>query len=130
DLSLRDHPEIFVVGDAARMVQHGQPLPGLAAVAQRAGAYAAATIAARLAGKPAPAPFRSPSPRMLAPIGGAFAIGRFGPLQLWGGVGWLAWAALHLPAMIGVRRGVAALVGHAGRPRAGAAALLAQTAQT
>jgi NADH dehydrogenase len=111
DLTLPGHPDIFVVGDAARVVQDGQPLAGLAAVARREGGYAALAIAARIAGKPAPAPFRARPARMLAPIGGAFAIGRFGPVPVWGRLGWLAWAAFHLPSLIGIGRGAVAMFG-------------------
>ena len=104
DLSLPGHPEIFVVGDVARVVQHGDPLPGLAAVANREGTYAALAIAAQIAGKRKPAPFRLPAGRMLAPIGGGFAVGQIGRVEVWGRLGWLAWAAVQLPSVIGIRR--------------------------
>jgi NADH:ubiquinone reductase (H+-translocating) len=58
DFTLRDHPEIFVIGDTAEILGANKPLPGVAPVAKQQGAYVARVIAARLAGKPAPAPFR------------------------------------------------------------------------
>src|SRR5256885_10521557 len=42
DLSLLNHPEIFVIGDLANYRQPtGQPLPGLAPVAMQEGEYVA-----------------------------------------------------------------------------------------
>lgn len=111
DLSLPGYPEIVVIGDAGRIANDAQPLPGLAMVAKHQGEYAARMIAAQLGEAPAPAPFRCRPPRMLAPIGRGFAIGRFGPLQVWGRLGWLAWAAVHLPSLIGTRRVLAVMFG-------------------
>src|SRR5262252_1909173 len=58
DLTLRGHPEIFVIGDTAEVFGTNRPIPGVAPVAKQQGAYVARVIAARLAGKPARAPFR------------------------------------------------------------------------
>src|SRR5580704_5043166 len=44
DCSLPGHPEIFVIGDLARLEQAGKPLPGLAPVAMQQGAYVAKLI--------------------------------------------------------------------------------------
>jgi NADH:ubiquinone reductase (H+-translocating) len=46
DLSVRSHPEIFVVGDTAHLEQDGKPLPGLAKVAMQEG-RCAGTLAPR-----------------------------------------------------------------------------------
>ena len=47
DLSIPNHPEIFVVGDTASLQQDGKPLPGVAQVAIQQGRYAADLIAVR-----------------------------------------------------------------------------------
>ncbi len=58
DLSVPGHPEIFVAGDTAALDQDGKPLGGVAQVAMQEGRYAATVIHRRVAGKPAPNPFR------------------------------------------------------------------------
>ena len=44
DLTVQDHPEIFVIGDTASLDQDGRPLPGVAQVAMQQGRYAAKSI--------------------------------------------------------------------------------------
>src|SRR6266571_10362 len=58
DLTLPGHPEIFVIGDTAEVAGANGPLPGVAPVAKQQGAYVAGAIAARIAGKSPPGPFR------------------------------------------------------------------------
>jgi len=41
DLTVPDHPDVFVVGDTAALDQDGRPLPGVAQVAMQQGKYAA-----------------------------------------------------------------------------------------
>jgi len=49
DLSVTDHPDIFVIGDTAHVLgANGMPLPGVAPVAKQQGAYVAALIEARV----------------------------------------------------------------------------------
>jgi NADH:ubiquinone reductase (H+-translocating) len=57
DLSLPEHPEIFVIGDTAQFEGPNGVLPGVAPVAKQEGAYVARVIAARVAGKRPPGPF-------------------------------------------------------------------------
>ena len=40
DLTVKNHPEIFVIGDTASLDQDGKPLPGVAQVAMQQGRYA------------------------------------------------------------------------------------------
>src|SRR5215469_12107939 len=55
DLSLPQHPRIFVLGDTACALDHrGEPFPGVAPVAKQQGAYAARTIMARAEGRSVP----------------------------------------------------------------------------
>ncbi|WP_426805926.1 FAD-dependent oxidoreductase, partial [Stenotrophomonas sp. SrG] len=51
DLTLAGHPEIFVAGDLAALLQaDGRPVPGVAPAAKQLGQHVAATIRARLDG--------------------------------------------------------------------------------
>src|SRR5207237_2839592 len=53
-------------------------------------------IASRIAGKPAPGPFRYFDKGNLAVVGKGFAVLQTGRLHLSGFLAWLAWAAVHL----------------------------------
>ena len=111
DLSLPGNPEIFVIGDTAQVEgPGGQPLPGVAPVAKQEGAYVARVIAARIAGKRAPAPFRYRNLGNLATIGRKEAVVDFGRLQLTGRIAWLVWGLAHIYFLIGFRNRTAVAV--------------------
>jgi NADH dehydrogenase len=103
DLTLPGHPEIFVIGDTAQVEGINGLLPGVAPVAKQQGAYVARVIAARLAGKPPPGPFRYRDFGNLATIGRREAVVDFGWLRLTGRLAWLAWGAAHIYFLIGFR---------------------------
>jgi NADH dehydrogenase len=104
DLSLPGHSEIFVIGDTAAVSEpDGRPVPGMASAAKQMGKYVGKLIAARVAGRPAPAPFRYRHLGELATIGRRAAVVKLGRLQLQGFIGWLFWAAVHIYFLIGVR---------------------------
>jgi NADH dehydrogenase FAD-containing subunit len=96
DLTVPGHPEIFVVGDTATFEENGKPLPGVAQVAMQQGRYAGRLIASRIAGKPAPRPFKYFDKGNMAVVGKGFAVLQSGRFHLFGFVAWLAWAAVHL----------------------------------
>ena len=96
DLTVADHPEIFVVGDTASLDQDGKPLPGVAQVAMQQGRYAGNLILRRILGKSVPGPFRYFDKGSMAVIGKGFAILQTGKLAVSGFLAWLAWAAIHL----------------------------------
>ena len=96
DLSVVGHPEIFVIGDTASLDQDGRPLPGVAQVAIQQGRYAGKLIRGRIAGQPAPPPFRYFDKGNMAVVGKGFAVLQSGKFQLSGFVAWLAWAGVHL----------------------------------
>jgi NADH dehydrogenase len=96
DLTVTGHPEIFVVGDTASLDENGKPLPGVAQVAIQQGRYAGRLIAGRIAGKPAPRPFRYFDKGNMAVVGKGFAVLQSGRLHLSGFLAWLAWAGVHL----------------------------------
>jgi NADH:ubiquinone reductase (H+-translocating) len=96
DLSVAGHPEIFVVGDTAAFEENGKPLPGVAQVAIQQGRYAGRLIASRIAGKPAPGPFRYFDKGTMAVVGKCFAVLQTGRVHVSGFLAFLAWAAVHL----------------------------------
>ncbi|MGE5647990.1 MAG: NAD(P)/FAD-dependent oxidoreductase [Acidobacteriota bacterium] len=110
DLTLPNHPELFVVGDLAHAEQDGAALPGLAPVAMQQGRYVARVIEARLDGKPAPPPFRYFDKGSLATIGRAKAVGQFGRLHFSGWIAWITWLFVHLAYLIGFENRLLVLI--------------------
>src|ERR1700733_1087615 len=96
DLSIPNHPEIFVVGDTASLDHDGKPLPGVAQVAIQQGRYAADLIRRKISGKPLPAPFRYFDKGNLAVVGKNFAVLESHKIRLSGYFAWLIWAFVHL----------------------------------
>ena len=104
DLSLPNHPEVFVIGDAAGIRdQTGAMVPGVAQAAKQMGRYVGRVIAARVDDTPSPPPFRYRSLGDLATIGRRAAVVNFGYLRLKGFVGWLFWSLAHIYFLIGVK---------------------------
>jgi NADH dehydrogenase len=103
DLSVPDHPDVFVIGDAAHAVAaNGMPLPGVAPVAKQQGAYVAALIAAQAESRALP-PFRYRDFGSLATIGRKRAVAQLGSVKLNGFVAWLLWSVAHIYFLIGFR---------------------------
>src|SRR3984885_3058200 len=96
DLSIPNHPEIFVVGDTASLDHDGKPLPGVAQVAIQQGRYAADLIRRKISGKPLPAPFRYFDKGNLAVVGKNFAVLESHKVKLSGFPAWVVWAGVHL----------------------------------
>jgi NADH:quinone reductase (non-electrogenic) len=104
DLSVPGHPEIFAVGDTVLALDaKGAPLPGVAPVAKQQGSYVARVIRARLAGRPAPKPFRYFNAGNLATIGRRAAVADFGFLRVSGWLAWWMWGLVHIYFLIGMR---------------------------
>jgi NADH dehydrogenase len=111
DLTLPGHPEIFCIGDTAHALgAGGQPLPGLAPVAKQQGAYVARVLRARIAGKPAPVPFRYRDFGTMATIGRRAAVADFGWVKLEGTLAWLLWGVVHISFLIGFRNRLVVLL--------------------
>jgi NADH dehydrogenase len=98
DLSLPDHPEVFVAGDIGWITdtKTNKVLPQLGSVALQAGERAGRNIGRRLAGK-GTKPFEYRDKGTMATIGRKAAVvqmphGR----SLTGRTAWLAWGAVHL----------------------------------
>jgi NADH:quinone reductase (non-electrogenic) len=113
DLSLPDHPEVFVIGDLAALNdESGRMLPGVAPVAMQQGRYVAKIIQRELEGATEAAAKAQPPPRpgfhywdkgSLATIGRAAAVAEFGKLHISGFIAWLAWLFVHILFLIGFR---------------------------
>jgi len=102
DLSLEGHPEVFVIGDMAHLVQDGTPLPMMAPVAAQQGRHAAHAILARERGEETQ-PFRYHDKGAMATIGRSAAVAVSHGLKFRGYLAWLIWLLLHLYYLIGFR---------------------------
>lgn len=108
DLTLPEHPEIFVIGDTAQVLDGaGKPLPGLAPVAKQEGKYVAGVLRARLAKAAPPPPFRYRHAGNLATVGRTAAVADFGFVRLTGRLAWLVWGLVHIYFLIGFRNRIA-----------------------
>lgn len=96
DLSLPDHPNLFVIGDLAHCVgADGKPLPGVAPVAMQQGRHVADGIQKRLRNESAK-PFRYFDRGSMATIGRSKAVADLGWIRFSGLLAWLAWLFIHL----------------------------------
>ena len=97
DLTVEGADNIFVVGDTAvNNGWNGNPVPGLAPAAKQGGDYAARVVAADLAGRKRPGPFRYKHQGSLATIGRSSAVADFGKLRLSGASAWWLWSVVHV----------------------------------
>ena len=98
DLTLPDHPEVYVVGDVAAITDSKteQVLPQLGSVALQSGEHAGESIARRIAGKDAK-PFAYRDKGTMATIGrGAAVVQMLGGRTMTGKKAQAAWGAVHL----------------------------------
>jgi NADH dehydrogenase len=95
DLSLSDHPDVFVVGDLARVELPGGLAPGLASVAIQEGRTAGRNVLASVRGYQR-RPFRYHDKGMLATIGKHRAVAQLKHVRLTGYVAWVLWLFVHL----------------------------------
>ena len=103
DLTVKNHPDIFAVGDTVAIAgPDGKPVPGIAPAAKQQGRYVAETIKARLRGA-ATAPFRYKHAGSLAQIGKRKAVIDFGSIKLRGTLAWWIWGIAHIYFLIGLR---------------------------
>lgn len=106
DLTLPDHPEIFVVGDMAALKDY----PGVAQVAIQGARYAADQVRRRLAGKAERGPFEYHDKGSMATISRFSAVASIGRFQFGGFIAWLLWLAIHLVYIIGFKHRVTTLL--------------------
>jgi NADH dehydrogenase len=102
DLSIAGHPEVFVVGDLASLIQDGAPVPAVAPAAMQEAKHAARNVLRAIRGEPT-LPFRYKDKGSLATIGRSAAVADLGKIKLSGPLAWLAWLTLHLLFLVGFR---------------------------
>ncbi|MEL7431571.1 MAG: NAD(P)/FAD-dependent oxidoreductase [Chlamydiota bacterium] len=109
DLSIPDHPNIFVLGDAATLKdKKGNPLPALAPVALQQGRYVAKIVKKKIK-KEDRRPFKYFDKGSMATIGKSKAIGLFKGIPFKGLLAWLAWSFIHVVYLIGFRNRLSVL---------------------
>ncbi|MGH8295218.1 MAG: NAD(P)/FAD-dependent oxidoreductase [Steroidobacteraceae bacterium] len=108
-LTVPDHPEVFVVGDLAAVTSARGVVPGIAPAAKQMGRYAAEAILARLGGR-AIGPFRYRDFGSLATVGRMAAVADFGRVRLSGVLAWWVWLTAHIFFLIGFRNRLVVLI--------------------
>jgi NADH:ubiquinone reductase (H+-translocating) len=100
DLSVKNHPDIFVIGDLANFRKpDGTSLAGVAPVATQEGQYVADLISKRLVGGSLPA-FEYNDAGSLSVIGRHSAVADIGKVKLSGFFAWLIWVFVHIYYLI------------------------------
>jgi NADH:ubiquinone reductase (H+-translocating) len=118
DCSVPGHPNAFVIGDAAYLVDSasGKQVPGVSQGALQMGRYVAKVIEAELGrGQPAGGKLRAQGFHYkdlgsMATVGKSRAVVEIGRLHFGGLLAWFAWMALHITVLIGFRNRVAVLL--------------------
>ena len=109
DLSVPDHPEIFVVGDMGEVASDGEVLPQLGSVAMQSGEHVGRQITRRVAGEPGQ-PFKYWDKGFMATIGrGAAVVELPNKLTLHGPLAYFAWLGVHLALLSGMRNRIETL---------------------
>jgi NADH:ubiquinone reductase (H+-translocating) len=95
-LKVVDAPGVFVVGDAASVMQNGHPVPGVAQAAIQEGRYVGRLIAKELKGRKVKRPFHYFDKGNMAVVGKNYAVLERGRLRTSDFLTWLAWAFVHI----------------------------------
>ncbi|HSN27433.1 MAG TPA: NAD(P)/FAD-dependent oxidoreductase [Kofleriaceae bacterium] len=104
DCSIPDHPEVFVVGDLAKIESDGAEVPGVAQGAIQEGKHVAKIIAAEARGERRKRPaFRYHDKGNMAVLGRADAVLATKHVAKAGFIAWLAWAFVHIAYLISYR---------------------------
>ena len=103
DLRLKEHPDIFVIGDLAALKDgQGNLLPGLAPVATQEGEAAAKNIVRAINGERT-TPFHYRDRGNIATIGRNRAVAVIYGIKTRGFVAWAIWVFIHILTLIGYR---------------------------
>lgn len=103
DLSLPAHPNVFIAGDQAHVLDtNGKPLPGLAPVASQQGRFLANLIKADLAERPRKE-FRYYDKGIMATIGRNRAVVQTGKWKFTGRFAWITWLVVHIYFLTGFK---------------------------
>jgi NADH:ubiquinone reductase (H+-translocating) len=109
-LQLPLHPQVFVLGDAAYLLNgDGQPLPMLSTIAIQQGKATARNIQRIINGK-RPEPFHYKDPGLLATIGRNAAVASLWGMSFSGFIAWVIWVFLHIYRLIGFRNRILVFV--------------------
>ena len=109
DLTIKGHPEVFVVGDMAAV----PGVPGVAQGAIQGAQYAAKVIKRMVKGVDDPAarePFKYWDKGSMATISRHHAVAKVGKLEFGGYLAWMAWLVLHLVYLVGFKNRVSTLL--------------------
>jgi NADH dehydrogenase len=110
DSSLPGQPDIFVVGDLAKLVDaSGREVPGLAQGAIQEGRRVADLLKARAKGK-ALKPFKYRDYGTMAVIGMNHAVGDLKFIKVSGAVAWFIWAFVHVMSLVDAEQRVRVFV--------------------
>ncbi|MEL6927593.1 MAG: NAD(P)/FAD-dependent oxidoreductase [Cyanobacteria bacterium J06600_6] len=100
DLSIKDYPDVFVIGDLANFPHQGErPLPGVAPVAMKEGEYVADLIAKKVIGIKVK-PFSYQDLGSMAVIGQNKAVANLNFARFSGFVAWIIWIFAHIYYLI------------------------------
>lgn len=102
DLSIANHPEVFVIGDLAAAQSDGKPVPGVSPAAKQMGVLAAKNIQALIDHRPTGL-FHYHDMGSLATIGRKAAVVMIGRIKFSGYPAWLFWLLVHIYFLIGFR---------------------------
>ncbi|MBX3161539.1 MAG: NAD(P)/FAD-dependent oxidoreductase [Deltaproteobacteria bacterium] len=110
DLSIPNHPEVFVIGDLARMMNaDGTQVPGVAQGALQGGKFVAKIIASEVAGKCARPAFAYHDKGNMATIGRLSAVIETKRFAKSGFLAWMLWWAVHIMFLVGFRNRLLAM---------------------
>lgn len=106
DLSIPGHPEVFVIGDLAKVMSDGVEVPGVAQGALQGGSHVARIIEGTVRGNPARPPFRYHDKGNMATIGRAEAVIATKHFARHGLLAWMLWWVVHIFFLVGFRNRV------------------------
>lgn len=110
DLSIPDHPEVFVIGDMATLEDtRGVRVPWVAPAANQEGKRAAENVRRLIRGEKT-LPFRYFDKGNLATIGRYKAVADFGSFRVVGWLAWWFWLFVHIMYLVGFRNRVSVLL--------------------
>jgi NADH dehydrogenase len=114
DCSIPGHSNVFVIGDAATLVdpQTGQPVPGVSQGAIQMGRFVARVIEEDCRGQHdlRSRGFHYKDLGSMATVGKSRAVAEIGRLHFGGLLAWMAWLALHITVLIGFRNRLSVLL--------------------
>ncbi|CCQ16412.1 NADH dehydrogenase [Rhodococcus sp. AW25M09] len=109
DLTVKGHPNVFVIGDLMAV----KDVPGMAQGAIQGATYAAKLIKASVKGEDDPtqrAPFKYFDKGSMATVSRFNAVAKVGKLEFGGFIAWLMWLALHLYYLVGYRSRITTVI--------------------